>query len=69
MQGMIIAGHTPTNAEEELPFNDGNVYRSYDENLDCIFYNIDCGCAERKKHPNGKPDGMRLENETFFYVV
>jgi serine/threonine protein phosphatase 1 len=48
-QGMIIARHTPTTAEEELPFNDGNVYRSYDKEWDCIFYDIDCGCAMRKK--------------------
>jgi hypothetical protein len=36
MYRMIIDGHTPTTAEEP-PFNDGNVYRSYDEDLDCVF--------------------------------
>jgi serine/threonine protein phosphatase 1 len=66
--GMMIAGHTPTTAEEELPFNDGNVYRSYDEKLDCIFYDIDCGCAMRKVRKNGKLACIRLEDEKIFYV-
>jgi serine/threonine protein phosphatase 1 len=66
--GMIIAGHTPTTAEEELPFNDGNVYRSYDEDMDCVFYDIDCGCALRKFRPNGKLACIRLEDEKVFYV-
>jgi hypothetical protein len=32
-----------------------------DEDLDCIFYDIDCGCAMRKKRPNGKLACIRLE--------
>jgi hypothetical protein len=31
-----------------------------DEDLDCIFYDIDCGCAMRKKRPNGKLACIRL---------
>jgi serine/threonine protein phosphatase 1 len=67
--GMIVAGHTPTTAEEELPFNDGNVYRSYDEDLDCIFYDIDCGCAMRNVRKNGKLACIRFEDEKIFYVI
>jgi serine/threonine protein phosphatase 1 len=67
--GMIIAGHTPTTAEQELPFNNGDVYRAYDEELDCIFYDIDCGCVMRRKRPNGKLACIRLEDEKIFYVV
>jgi serine/threonine protein phosphatase 1 len=66
--GMIIAGHTPTTAEQELPYNDGNVYRSYDGDMDCVFYDIDCGCAMRKKRQNGKLACIRLEDEKIFYV-
>jgi serine/threonine protein phosphatase 1 len=66
--GMIIAGHTPTTVEQELPFNDGNVYRSYDKEMDCIFYDIDCGCAFRQIHPNAKLACIRLEDEDVFYV-
>jgi serine/threonine protein phosphatase 1 len=68
LHGMIIAGHTPTIAEQELPFNDGNVYRSYDKDIDCIFYDIDCGCAFSKKHSNAKLACIRLEDEKVFYV-
>lgn len=50
--GIVVAGHTPTTLEEELPFNEGNVYMFYDEELDCTFYDIDCGCASR-----GRIDG------------
>lgn len=66
--GMIIAGHTPTTAEEEFPYNDGNVYRMYDEEQDCIFYDIDCGCAMSKIRPNAKLACIRLEDEKIFYV-
>lgn len=66
--GMIIAGHTPTIFDEELPYNEGNVYRSYDEIQDCIFYNIDCGCAYRKKHPDAKLACIRIEDEEVFYI-
>lgn len=66
--GMIIAGHTPTTAYEEFPYNDGNVYRMYDEELDCIFYDIDCGCAMREIKKNAKLACIRLEDEKIFYV-
>jgi serine/threonine protein phosphatase 1 len=68
LHGMIIAGHTPTIVEQELPFNDGNVYRSYDKDTDCIFYDIDCGCAFKGKRPNAKLACIRLEDEEVFYL-
>lgn len=66
--GMIIAGHTPTTADQEFPYNDGNVFRMYDEDQDCIFYDIDCGCALRAVRPNAKLACIRLEDEKIFYV-
>lgn len=66
--GMIISGHTPTTADEEFPYNDGNVYRMYDEELDCVFYDIDCGCAMNKIRENAKLACIRLEDEEVFYV-
>jgi serine/threonine protein phosphatase 1 len=66
--GMVIAGHTPTTSEQQLPYNNGNVYRFYDEDMDCVFYDIDCGCAMRKKRLNGKLACIRLEDEKIFYV-
>ncbi len=64
--GMIIAGHTPTSAKYELPFNHGNVYRVYDEDTDCIFYDLDCGYAY--KGPKAKLACLRLEDERVFYI-
>jgi len=66
--GVIVAGHTPTLLEEELPYNDGNVYRSYDEEMDCTFYDIDCGCAYRERYANAKLACIRLEDEQVFYI-
>lgn len=66
--GMIIAGHTPTIAEGVMPFNNGRVYRFYDETQDCIFYDIDCGCAYSKVRDNARLACIRLEDEKIFYV-
>jgi len=66
--GVVIAGHTPTVLEEELPYNDGNVYKFYDEDMDCTFYDIDCGCAYKERYPNAKLACIRLEDEKIFYV-
>ena len=66
--GVVVAGHTPTTLEEELPFNDGDVYKSYDEELDCTFYDIDCGCSTRGRRENAKLACIRLDDEQIFYV-
>lgn len=66
--GMIIAGHTPTIVKGEFTYNEGNVFRYYDKEKDCIFYDIDCGCAFRKREPNAKLACIRLEDEKIFYV-
>ncbi|CCZ03903.1 putative uncharacterized protein [Eubacterium sp. CAG:603] len=66
--GMIIAGHTPTIKYEEFPYNNGNVYRMYDESLDCIFYDIDCGCVMGSVQENAKLACIRLEDEKIYYV-
>lgn len=66
--GIVIAGHTPTIFENELPYNDGDVYSFYDEELDCKFYDIDCGCAYRNKCRTAKLACIRLEDEKVFYV-
>lgn len=66
-QGMVIAGHTPTVFEDELPYNEGNVYRSYDEEMDCLFYNIDCGCAYKGKFKGAKMACLCIETEKVTY--
>lgn len=66
--GMILAGHTPTTARYELPFNHGKVYRVYDEKMDCIFYDLDCGYGFKDVLPEAKLACLRLEDERVFYL-
>ena len=66
--GIVVAGHTPTCLPDELPYNEGNVYRFYDKELDCVFYDIDCGCCQRGKIVGAKLACIRLEDERIFYV-
>lgn len=66
--GMILAGHTPTILKGEFAYNQGKVFRYYDEEKDCIFYDIDCGCVFRRQDRNAKLACIRLENEEIFYV-
>ena len=66
--GMVISGHTPTVIKGEFTYNDGRVFRYYDKEKDCTFYDIDCGCAFRQKYPNARLACIRLEDETIFYI-
>ncbi len=66
--GMVIAGHTPTFIPGEFSFNEGRVFRHYNVKKDCVFYDIDCGCAYRRKDPWGRLACIRLEDERVFYV-
>ena len=66
--GVIVAGHTPTIFENELPYNNGDVYSFYDEEMDCKFYNIDCGCAYKSKCETAKLACLCLEDEQIVYV-
>ena len=66
--GMIIAGHTPTIIKGEFTYNEGNVFRYFDKDKDCIFYDIDCGCVFRGLEPGAKLACLRLEDEKIFYV-
>lgn len=66
--GVVVAGHTPTTLEEELPFNNGDVYKSYDEDLDCTFYDIDCGCSAKGKRDGAKLACIRLNDEQIYYI-
>ena len=66
--GMVIAGHTPTIIPGEFTYNAGNVFRYYDKEKDCIFYDIDCGCVLRELESGAKLTCLRLEDEKVFYV-
>ncbi len=66
--GIIIAGHTPTIAENKFAYNCGNIFRHYNVETDCIFYDIDCGCAFRDIDSDAKLACIRVEDEKIFYV-
>lgn len=42
------------------------MYSFYDEELDCKFHNIDCGCAYKAKFPTAKLACIRLEDEKIY---
>ncbi len=66
--GIVVAGHTPTILRESFAYNKGNVFRYYDQEKDCIFYDIDCGCVFRRQEADAKLACIRLEDEKVFYV-
>lgn len=66
--GMVIAGHTPTIIKNEFTYNRGRVFRYYDKEKDCIFYNIDCGCVFRRQTLHARLACIRLEDEKVFYI-
>ena len=66
--GMIIFGHTPTIADDSIYFNSGKVYKHHDKKKDCIFYDIDCGCAYREMYPSGTMACLRVDDEEVFYL-
>jgi len=66
--GTVIAGHTPTIAKESFAYNKGEVFCYFDDTKDCVFYDIDCGCAFRDREPEARLACIRLEDEKIFYV-
>lgn len=66
--GIVIAGHTPTIVKGTFAYNSGKVFRCYNKEKDCTFYDIDCGCVFRSRYPEAKLACMRLEDEQIFYV-
>ena len=68
INGTVIAGHTPTIEKESSVFQNGKVFRYYDEKKDCIYYDIDCGCAFRDECSEARLACLRLEDEMVFYV-
>ncbi len=66
--GTVIFGHTPTIIDDSDFFNDGKVYKYYNKEKDCVFYDIDCGCAFREMYPSANLACIRIEDEEVFYL-
>lgn len=65
---IIIAGHTPTIAKGTFAYNKGNVFKYRKEEMNCTFYDIDCGCVFRNRERDAKLACLRLDDEKVFYV-
>ena len=69
---IIIAGHTPTDIRGEKVYTGGKVYRQYNKKLNCLLYNIDCGCVyaygDYKESSLCNLACLRVEDEKIFYV-
>ncbi len=64
----VISGHTPTLIENTFSYNNGDVFKYINEQTNCTFYNIDCGCVFRSENNNGKLAGIRLYDDEIYYV-
>lgn len=63
----IISGHTPT-ISKGVFYNNGNVCKHERKDINCTFYNIDCGKAYYcNKYTNAKLACIRLEDKKVFY--
>ena len=64
----IISGHTPTVIPGTFAYNQGKVFEYYNEEIDCRFYDIDCGACLKNKYDNARLACMRLDDNKIFYV-
>ena len=64
----IITGHTPTIIESEFSYNNGDVFKYYNKDKNCTFYDIDCGCVFRDKYQNAKLSCLCLDTEQIYYI-
>lgn len=68
VDGVIVAGHTPTVMEDTVFYTGGDVFKKYDKEKNCTFYNIDCGCAYEGYKKGSKLAAIRLEDKRCFYI-
>lgn len=65
---IVITGHTPTVLEKEFSYNNGHIYKKYNNELNSEYINIDCGCVYRKKYKNARLACLRIEDLKEFYI-
>lgn len=64
----IVSGHTPTLSKLNISYNNGWVYRKFEPNKNCTYFNIDCGCSYKVIQSNAHLACMRLDDEKIFYI-
>jgi len=65
--GIVVAGHTPTIAKKMYCFTEGRIFKHINEDKNCTFYNVDCGCAYREVTPYGRMCCLRIDDEVVYY--
>lgn len=65
---VIVAGHTPTISTRHEMYTGGRIYKRYSDELNCTYYDIDCGVVFRNLRGEGNLACLRLEDEKEFYL-
>ena len=65
---IIVAGHTPTISKKHEVYNEGRIFRYYNEKIKCTYYNIDCGAVFRDSLCKGNMACLRLDDLEEIYL-
>ena len=65
---VIVAGHTPTISTRHEMYTGGRIYKRYSDELNCTYYDIDCGVVFRNLRGEGNLACLRLDDEKEFYL-
>lgn len=66
--GTIICGHTPTILQGDFCYNKGHIFKYYNDNINCTYYNIDCGSYYRNEDSDSHLACLRLDDMKEFYI-
>ena len=65
---IIVAGHTPTIETTCMTYTGGTIFSYYNPEINCTYYDVDCGIVFRKMYGEGNLACLRLEDEKEFYL-
>ena len=65
---VIVAGHTPTISSHRMTYTGGTIYKHYNKEINCTYYDVDCGAVFRKLMGEGNMACLRLDDEKEFYL-
>ena len=64
----IVAGHTPTISTHHKMYTGGKIFKLYNKQMNCMFYDVDCGAVFRNLIDEGNMACLRLDDEKEFYL-
>lgn len=65
---IIVAGHTPTISTHHKMYTGGKIFKLYNKQMNCMFYDVDCGAVFRNLIGEGNMACLRLDDEKEFYL-